>query len=199
MVKKKIDKWLDEWKLAWMGVVLATKKWKFLATVFATFFVFGTLMNLLATSGLGVFRVINSKIVWKAIIGLFGAGKDFNDWLPVFAVAILQGILIGLVMFVWKKRKDENRENAQTAGIAAGLAVLGTGCPTCGTTLLTPIIGAIFSGGSYAIAGTISSVITWLAVAIAMLAIKKVGLEAYAIIASERFRKKRCKNDEKDN
>ena len=114
----------------------------------------------------------------------------------MFTVAILQGILVGLVMFVWKKRKDENKENAQTAGIAAGLAVLGAGCPTCGTTLLTPIIGAIFSGGSYAIAGAISSVITWLAVAIAVLAIKKVGLETYVIIASERFKKKRGDNGE---
>ena len=195
---EKTSKWLDEWKLAWMGVVLATKKWKFLTTVFVTFLIFGTLMNLLATSGLGVLKVINLRIIWKAIIGLFGIGKSFSDWMPVFIVAILQGILVGLVMFVWKKRKDKNKENAQTAGIAAGLAVLGAGCPTCGTTLLTPIISAIFSGGSYAIAGTISSIITWVAVAITLLAIKKVGFETYAIIASERFRRKRG-NNEKSN
>ena len=198
MLKRKIAKWLDEWKLAWMGVVLATKRWKFVVIVLLVFLLFGTLMNLIAVSGLGVFKLINFKIIWKAMIGLFGIEKEFSDWLPVFLVAIMQGILIGLVVFVWKKRRDINKENVQTAGIAAGLAILGAGCPTCGTTLLTPIISAIFSGGSYAIAGTISSVITWVAIAIVLLAIKRVGLETYVIITSERFRKKRG-NDEKDN
>ena len=88
------------------------------------------------------------RIILDAFLGIFGVGRSFVDWALVFFVAILQGILIGLVVLMWKKKKKLDSENLESAGIAAGLAVLGTGCPTCGTALLTPILSAIFSGGS---------------------------------------------------
>lgn len=195
-MKQKIAKWLDEWTLAWMGVVLATKRKGFWIIFLIVFVLFGTLISLMSSVGLGVFKLINLQIVWSAFVGLLGFGKHFSDWLPVFAVAFLQGILIALIGFVWKKRKDENVANTQTASIAAGLALLGTGCPTCGTTLLTPIISSIFSSGGYALAGTLSSFITWGAALIMLLSIKKLGLEVYAIIASERYKLKRGKENE---
>jgi len=182
--------------MAWMGVVLATRKWKFCVVFFTAFLLFGTLITLMSVAGLGVFKIISWQVIWSSLVGLFGVGKNFNDWLPVFVVTFLQSILIALISFVWKKRKDENSANTQTAGIAAGLAILGTGCPTCGTTLITPIISSIFSAGGYAVAGTISNIITWAAIIIVLLSIKKIGLETYAIIASERFKSRREKNEQ---
>ena len=67
-------------------------------------------------------------------------------------------------------------------------------CPTCGTTLLTPLIGTIFSTGGLAITGTISTIITWLAIIIAILSLKRLGEEAYVIIINEKYlAKKRVK------
>lgn len=80
-----------------------------------------------------------------------------------------------------------NADNLQSAGLAAGLAVLGTGCPTCGTTLLMPVIGTLFSTSGYALAGFVSGLLTAASLLIALFALKRIGHEAYALIVSERF------------
>ncbi len=198
-IKGKLLKWLDEWKLALSGAVLAFSYRKFRITATIVFIVFGTLMNLL-TGGFAAFNLIAAvnfpdklKIVLDAFLGLFGINKNFLDWALLFLIAMLQAILIGLVAFIWKRRKDDlkaaraSSSGAQSAGIVAGLAVLGAGCPTCGTTLIAPIIGTIFSSGGYAVAGFISSFITILAIIVSMFALKKIGLEAYVIIKKEKF------------
>lgn len=158
------------------------------------------------------------QIVGDAFLGFFGKDKYFLDFLQNFLIAFLQAILIALIVFVVRGRKKSAKERAlssskassdpaagagsadnsssaeiQNAGIAAGLALLGSGCPTCGTTLITPILLSIFSTSGYAIAGAISGIITFLAVILLLWSLKRVGLEAYAIIIDEKWRKKRNK------
>ena len=94
-----------------------------------------------------------------------------------------------------QKRPKQNKGGISDAGIVAGLAVLGSGCPTCGTALITPLVGAIFSGSSYAIAGAISGIITVIAIIVAIFSLKKVGLDCYVIIKYEEWRKKHGKSN----
>ena len=188
-------RWCDEWKMALAGVLLAFKKPRFIITVVLTVLIFGTLMNLL-TNGLSQFMLL-FKLDWggkwavfsSAFLAVFGVGRAFVDWLSVFGVALLQGILLGLVVIVWRHNKRQaaaaNTANAQTASIAAGLAVLSAGCPTCGTSLLLPIIGTFTSAGG-ALAGTISGIVYAIAILVALWALKRVGREAYAIIITEK-------------
>ena len=150
-------------------------------------------MNLLS-GGLTKFELIailgfpdGLRIIWESFIAIFGINQPFFDWLPIFAIAILQGILIGLIVLLWNKKKEQNSANLEKAGIITGLIALGAGCPTCGVTLITPLIGAIFSTGSLAIAGTVSTVVTCLAIIIAILALKSLGKETYVIIVNEKY------------
>lgn len=191
--KQKFAKWCDEWKLAISGVVLATRDLRFVAVGLVSFLLFGTLMNLLA-NGLGSIKALflvsfegKIRILGNAFLGIFGVNKTFGDWVLVFFISLLQGILIGLLVLVWKKRK-ESSANAQNIGIVTGLAVLGSGCPTCGTTLLAPLIGAISSTGGYALSSTLSWGLMIVAIIVALLTLKKIGLDAYAIIISERYK-----------
>ena len=138
----------------------------------------------------------NLKILFNSFIGIFGINQPFLDWLPVFAIAVLQGLLIGLIVFLWNKKREsaknsKNSENVEKAGIVAGLIALGAGCPTCGTTLLTPLIGAIFSTGGLAVTGAISTIVTWLAIIIAILSLKRLGEETYVIIVNEKYLRKK--------
>lgn len=198
----KLRKWLDEWKLALSGILLATREKKFLLAFVITFIVFGTLMTLLSgsTAALGLFWSVDLggklKIIGDGFLGLFGVGRNFWDFLLTFVVTFLQSILIGLVVLVWQKRRSQkaqvaaaasNSENVQNAGLAVGLAVLGTGCPTCGTTLLAPVIGALFSTSSYTLASAVSGLLTATAIIIALLSLKHIGNSAYALIISERY------------
>jgi len=213
--QQRLSRWLDEWKLAGSGIILATRERKFVLATVLTFIIFGTLMNLFSgsTAALDLFWQVDLaskfKIICDGLLGLFGVGRNFWDWLLLFSVSLLQSILIGLVVLVWQKRRRSkadqvaatatNADNVQNAGLAAGLAVLGTGCPTCGTTLLAPLIGTLFSTSSYALAGAISGILTAAAVAVALLTLKRLGNDAYALIISEKYQKRHRTADKERN
>ena len=210
--QQKLNRWLDVWNLAGSGIILATKDYKFLLAAVSTFIIFGTLMNLFSgsTAALDLFWQVDIteklKLILDGFLGLFGVGRSFWDWLLLFSVTLLQSILIGLVVLVWRKRRRSrteqvvatatNADNLQNAGLVAGLAVLGTGCPTCGTTLLAPLITTLFSTSSYALAGAISGLLTAAAVVVALLTLKRLGNDAYAIIVSEKYQHKHQLNSQ---
>ena len=199
-------KWLDEFVLAGKGILLATKERKFWYGAIPSFIFFSMLMNLLS-GGTSKFELMGAlgfpaslQIIGSSFIAIFGINQPFLDWLPIFLIATLQGILIGLITLLWDKKrttKGQNAENLEKAGIITGLIALGAGCPTCGATLITPLIGAIFSTGSLAIAGTVSTIVTILAIIIAILSIKRLGLETYAIIINEKYLAKKAKATKK--
>lgn len=207
----KLDKWLDEWKMALSGVLLATRDWRFNLAAIIAFLAFGTLMNLLSssTAALNLFWATDfagkMSILGDSFLAIFGVGRNFWDWLLLFLITLLQSILIGLVVLVWQKKRRSRREqlladvhnsdNLQSAGLVAGLAILGSGCPTCGTTLLMPVIGTIFSSSSYALAGAVSGILTLAAVLLALFTLKRIGREAYAMIISEDFTKRHHKKE----
>lgn len=205
-LKHSFERWLDEWRLAFSGIVLATRERRFLLAAGLTFIIFGTLINLLSgsTSALDLLWAVDLPgkltIIGNAFLAIFGVGRNFWDWLLLFVIALLQSALIGLVVFVWRKRRHnkkaqvvataQNADNVQSAGLVAGLAILGSGCPTCGTTLLMPLLGTLFSSSSYMLAGIISGLLTAAAVILALWSLKRVGRDAYALIVSERFQRR---------
>jgi hypothetical protein len=191
----KLQRWCDEFKLAFYGVFLAFKKKRFVITFLIAFIFFGTLLNLLS-SGTGTLNILFNVsfdkklgILSKAFLGTFGVNRTLQDFLFIFPLTVLQAVLVGLVVFVYKYRKDST--NIQNAGIVTGLLVLSSGCPTCGTTVLAPIIISIAGSSGMAVAGTISWVLTLASIIIALFALKKVGFETYAIIKSELHKKKK--------
>ncbi|MBQ2695201.1 hypothetical protein IJG04_00980 [Candidatus Saccharibacteria bacterium] len=196
-------KWLDGFILASKGILLATKEKRFWIGFIISFIFFGILINLLS-GGFSKFELMYAtgfsgtiKILADSFLAIFGIGKPFLDWLPIFAIATLQSVLIGLIALLWHKKRahSDNSANVQKAGIITGLIALGAGCPTCGTTLLTPLIGAFASTGGLALAGTISTIITWLAIIIAILSLKRLGEETYVIIINEKYLAKKASKD----
>lgn len=193
-------KWLDEFVLAGKGILMATRERKFWVGFIISFLFFGLLMNLLS-SGLTKFELMFAvgfsgamKILGDAFLAIFGVNMIFMEWLPIFLLSFLQGVLVGLIVFLWQKKREENSANVEKAGIITGLIALGAGCPTCGTTLLTPLLGTIFSTGSLVAAGVISTVVTVLAIVIAILSLKRLGVETYVIIVNEKYLARRKKN-----
>ena len=240
-------KWLDGFNLAGRGILLATREKRFWVGFVVAFLFFGTLMNLLA-GGLSKFELMGAvgfggamKIIGDAFLGVFGINMIFAEWIPVFLIALLQGVLIGLIVLLWDKKRvkgeqetkralarqrktrlamgeeravnhqanqekgytkagrmqDEkentNSANVEKAGIITGLIALGAGCPTCGTTLLTPLLGALFSTGGLAAGEVVSGIVTAAAIVIAILSLKRIGEETYVIMVNEKYMKKRQK------
>lgn len=192
-------KWADEWVLAGKGILLATKEKKFWQGFLPAFIIFGMLINLLS-GGFSKFELMGAlgmpramKIVGDAFVGVFGINMIFSEWMFLFLLAVMQGVLIGLIVLLWGKKREQNAANMQKAGIITGLIALGAGCPTCGTTLLTPLVGTIFSSGGVALAGALSGVMTAAAIIIAVLSLKRIGLETYVIIINEKYMEKHGK------
>lgn len=190
-------KWLDEFALAAKGILLATREKRFWYGFVPSFIFFGLLMNLLA-GGLAKFELMKAvgfigslQIIGTSLLAIFGVNQPFLDWLPIFAISILQGILIGLITLLWNKKRTQKSADLEKAGIITGLIALGAGCPTCGATLLTPLLGAIFSTGGLAVAGTVSTIVTWLAIIVAVLSLKRLGEETYVTIVNEKYLKKK--------
>jgi len=198
--------------MAVSGIILATHEWKFLLAFLLSFVIFGTLMNLLSGSfaGWDLFWAVDfggkMRLLGQAFLANFGVNRALLDWAISFVITILQSILIGLVVLVWQKKRHQkvlartkNLNNMSDAGLVTGLAILGSGCPTCGTTLLAPLLGTILSSGSFAIAGVISGLITAAAVILALFTLKRVGKDAYVMIVAERYEKRHPKNDSEEN
>ncbi len=198
-------KWLDEFVLAGKGILLATKEKRFWVGFVVAFLFFGTLMNLLS-GGFSKFELMGAlgfteslKIIGESLLNVFGFRMIFSEWVPVFFLALMQGVLIGLIVLLWHKKRvsdkdgTSNSANVEKAGIITGLIALGAGCPTCGTTLLTPLLGTLFSSGGMAMAGVLSGVVTTLAVIIAILSLKRIGEETYVIIVNEKYVEKKQK------
>ena len=196
-------KWCDGFLLAGKGVLLATREKRFWIGFVIAFLFFGMLMNLLS-GGFSKFELMAAtgfsgtvKILTDALLGVFGFKMIVTDWLTVFFIAILQGTLIGLIVLLWQKKRvskgsdTSNSANVEKVGIITGLIALGAGCPTCGTTLITPLLGALFSTGGLAATGVISGVVTTLAIIIAVLALKRIGEETYVIIVNEKYLRKK--------
>ena len=199
--KPNILKWLDGFVLAGKGILLACCERRFWVGFVVSFVFFGTLMNLLS-NGFTKFQMMGivgfggaMQIILDAFLGIFGVGQVFADWLATFLIALLQGILIGLVVLLWQKKQGSNSANVEKAGIISGLIALGAGCPTCGTTLLTPLITALLSAGSAtsaaAISGVVAKIVTFLAILLAILAIRRIGEETYVIIKNEQYMRKK--------
>ena len=204
MKKPNIAKWLDGFLLAGRGILMAFSKLRFVVAFIVAFLFFGTMMNLLS-GGFSKFGLMDSfpmamRIIWDSFIRIFGVNQPVLDWLPIFLISVLQGLLIGLIVLLWHKKREattktdgagSNAANVEKAGIITGLIALGAGCPTCGTTLLTPLLGALFSTGGLAATGTISTIITIIAIVVAILSLKKLGEETYVMIIDEKYRKEK--------
>ena len=217
-MNEKVEKWLDDTRMASLGIVMASREWRFWAVFVPVLAIFGTLLSLLS-GGLGAINLFfasdfggKMQIIGDGFLGFLGKDRAVLDFLQNLAIALLQSLLIALIVVVYKKRKQSNLERKKNekkqkqdeagvisnAGIAAGLALLGSGCPTCGTTLITPIIASVFSTSGYAVAGAVSGIITVLAILLILWSLRRVGLEAYAIIIDEKWRKKRQKTEENE-
>ena len=192
-------KWLDGFILAGQGLLMATREKRFWYGFVPAFLFFGWLINMLS-SGFTKFELLfnlpfptNLQVLSDSFLAIFGINQAFLDWLPIFAISVLQGTLIGLIVLLWSKQRQQNSANLEKAGIITGLIALGAGCPTCGTTLLTPLLGAIFSTGGLAATGVISTVVTWIAIIIAILSLKRLGEENYVIISNEKYLERKRK------
>lgn len=129
-----------------------------------------------------IYWVFNLNIFWSVIsstkISLFDKLSfmasplesvvqlsGYASAITMILLSITQGISIAILIFIIRHQKKVDSEMVGRSSLIGILAIIGLGCPACGTSLLTPII-AIFVSGS---AVTVSEQITIITLPIALL------------------------------
>lgn len=94
----------------------------------------------------------------------------------MLALAVLQGVIIASLVYIVRRQKKIDDKLASGSSLVAVLAVVGLGCPACGTSLITPIVALFVSGSATAVSEKIAIFVTPFALAIAMYGVYMVGL-----------------------
>lgn len=123
------------------------------------------------------------------------AAKKFDLLLDVFAIfptmvsqffgfavlflVLIQSVNIGMLFVSRKIVNLTDVTSATNSGVAGVIMMLGLGCPSCGTSLIAPLVATIFGASSFVMLGIISNIIIVIAYILCLYALIRVGLIIY--------------------
>ncbi|MDR0951243.1 MAG: hypothetical protein LBM13_06435 [Candidatus Ancillula sp.] len=181
----KIIKFMDDSKNSIQGLVFSVKKLRFWigfgVTLVVMSFIVGFFQNFqvnvsLFSAGLGFNK--NLKMFLALPSALFPLFGYFYGWLFILAL-ILQAISIGELVVSRKLVNQTDAKSMSGSGISALVITLGLGCPACGTSLLAPLLVAIFASAGLAVLNTIGTIVVILAIVLCFWSIRRLGLIIY--------------------
>lgn len=91
-------------------------------------------------------------------------------------VSLVQGIAIAALVYIFRHQKKLDPSLVGGSSLVGLLAVLGLGCPACGTSLLTPIVAIFVSGSAVAVSERIMQILLPIALVVGLYGLYTVGL-----------------------
>ncbi len=162
---------LRQWRYALVALIVS---WLFFELVYWMFNL-SILGFILSSGSLSLLDKIS------VLMSPFASVANTNGVVSVglmIGLAIIQGISVAVLAYtVIHQRKLE-------AGIIGGgsiiglMAIIGLGCPACGTSLVTPIVAIFISGSAVAVSESISRVALPIALLIGLYGLYAIGLKA---------------------
>ena len=201
---KKVQAWwlkyLDQTKMAATGIGWGMKAWRYsvLAGVIAVFF--GMLLTMLKSGSTNIKLLAASIPLGEKLDVVGGAfvrmARDIVtiEGFLIVMMAILQGVVVAMLVRNYRQKKRVDSDSLGSTGIVGVLAVLGFGCPACGTSLLVPLLSVVFSSTAYAMIGVVSGVVTAAAFVVGLIALRRLGFLNYIATTAKRYKKARTKD-----
>ncbi len=206
MVFRKITKKLgtllttayDRAKFALSGVGMLLKRPKYLAVFIVSLLIFLYILTFFK-NGTSNWALLWSGVSFGTKMGILGRVfgdmfSNFTDWYGILIIlmSLLQAITIMLLVFTWRNReKDHTLDGASTGGIGALLGFIALGCPTCGVSILTPLLTAIAGTGAMAAAEGVSRVLIVLAFILLIYTVIKLGYVSFVTISAKKYKEKK--------
>ena len=213
MVKRKVGIWqkIKDWfadladkaKFAMLGFrYLAKQPWYIAIFAFSA-----TLMLYIFTffrDGSSNWSLLWSDIGLDQKMALLGRGfvailENFTSLygVTIIFMGVLQGLCItALVYAIRHRQKDAVIDGASRGGIASILGFVALGCPTCGMTLLTPLLTAIAGTGAVALGESLSQIFIIIAFILLIYTIIQLGYLVFITVSSAKQKeKKHAKSD----
>lgn len=94
------------------------------------------------------------------------------------ALAILQGLTIALLVYTVRRQRKFDMAAVGSGSFVGLLAMVGLGCPACGTSLITPVVALFVSGSAVSISESITLISLPLAILIAVYGMYTLGVRA---------------------
>lgn len=181
----RVKKYLSETKDAFSSLLYAAKHVRFWVAFVIAFLIFGYLISFLQnfsqntsllTSQLEFTDKIEVLVEVPLVLGSF---FTYFFGVLLFFVLILQSICIALLVFSKKLVNISDAKSVRSSGFSSIIIALGLGCPSCGTSLLAPLVSIIFGSSSLLALGWISNIVTTLALLICLWTIRRLGYIIY--------------------
>ncbi len=131
------------------------------------------------------------EVLGRVAVGILDNFTSLYGVLIIF-MSLLQALTIMLLIFTWQNREKEQAiDGASTGSIGAVFGFVALGCPTCGVSLLAPILTAIAGTGAMAAAENISRILTILAFALLIYTVIKLGYISFITISARKYKEKK--------
>ena len=108
--------------------------------------------------------------------------------IEMWLIALIQGINIALLTYVIRHQRKVSAGALGGSSFVGLLAIIGLGCPSCGTSLITPVVALFASSSAAIVSESINVVVLPLAIMIGLYGIYVLGIQVAnvrAAVASE--------------
>ena len=205
-MRNTLDLWIDETKMAFLGVGLVLRRPSYAVMTVVIWLLFAYFLTFFQ-NGFGTWNLIWSGIdfgdklivlgdVWRRVL------ENFTSLYGVLLIilSLVQGLTIALLVYVWKGREKKSAvAGLEATGVGAAFGFLALGCPSCGISLLSPVLTAIIGTGAAAMVDVMGWIFLLLAYLLLLHALRKMGYTAYIMEAAKRYDKKKHKHADYKN
>ncbi|PID32298.1 hypothetical protein CR970_01315 [Candidatus Saccharibacteria bacterium] len=188
------------------------RKWRYALLALGIALLFFELVYWLFNLGLLGHLLASSALSWGDKLSLFtspfsaiGAASGHTTLSMMILLSIIQGIALSALTFAIRHQPKVDSKLLGGSTALGLLAVIGLGCPACGTSLITPIIATVVSGSAVAVSEKITAVAMPLAIVVGIYGLYVLGLRVSAIraqadqLARPRFLYRKKQNHQKPN
>ena len=199
---RKVRNWgetlADRAKFAVVGYKYLLAKPKYIATLVVGFLIFLYILSQLQNGGAN-WNLLWSRLAFDRKTEVFGMSllsmlENFTSFAGVLIVilALMQALcVVGIIFAIRHRQKDDALNGASTGSIASILAFVTLGCPTCGLTLLTPLLTLIAGSGAAALAEKVGAVLSIIAFVLLLFTLIQLGYQIFVNVSAERAKKEK--------
>lgn len=162
---------LKQWRYALLALVSAVTFYELIYWLFNL----GTFQTVITSGNLGLVERLRFAV--DPLLSL-GVTNGVYTAVLMLSVSIIQGISIAVLIYTIRHQQKVDTAFLGGSGFVGLLAVIGLGCPSCGTSLLTPIVAIFVSGSTVAISESLTRIALPIALTVGVYGLYAVSLKA---------------------
>jgi hypothetical protein len=201
-LKNLFETFIDRCKFAVVGYKYLLSRPRYIVALVISFLIFLYILSQLQNNG------ANWQLLWSGLDfgrkmevfgrSLFSMLKNFTSFsgIIIILLALMQSLCVAGIVFAIRHRQKDDAINGASAGsIASILAFVTLGCPTCGMTLLTPLLTMIAGTSAVALAEKLGIILSVVAFVLLFFTLVHLGYLIFVNVSAERAKEKHAKSN----